>query len=143
MSIPPWTTVPAIVWVTHHVGFDPRVPTGATVLTADDARAWLDTADPCPAVRMLRARGATVASPPDAPREIRTLAKRLRARLAVCTTTVLADVADDLHAPVLAAALRRWSPGVALQFADLSSAAAGPSARLDDVARLLLALEHL
>ena len=44
---------------------------------------------------------------------------------------------------VLADALRRWPSGVALRFADLSSAAAGPSARLDDVARLLLALEHL
>jgi hypothetical protein len=143
MSIAPWTTVPAVVWLTHHEGFDPRVPSGATVLSADDAAAWLAAPAPCDAVRMLRARGATVATPPDAPAPIRTLARRLRARLAVSSTAALADVADDLGAPVLATALRRWPPGVAVTFADLASAAAGPPGRLDDVARLLLALEHL
>ncbi len=143
MSIPPWTKVPAIVWLTDRTGLDPRIPTGATVLLAHDARAWLDSVDPCPDVRMLRARGATVVTPPGASREIRTLATRLRARLSVCTTATLADVADDLHAPELAAALRCWPEGVELRFANLASAAAGPSARHHDVARLLLALEHL
>jgi hypothetical protein len=143
MSIPPWTTVPTVVWVTDHAGFDPRVPSGATVLTVDDAAAWLAAPEPCDAVRMLRARGATVTTPPDAPPEIRTLAKRLRARLSVCSPAVLGDVADDLGAPVLATVLRRWPPGVALTFANFSAAAVGQHGRLDDVARLLLALEHL
>jgi hypothetical protein len=143
MSIPPWTTAPALVWVTHHSAYDPRIPPGATVLSADEAEAWLASCEPCNAIRMLRARGATVASPPDAPRAIRTVAMRLRARLAVSSMSVLADVADDLGAPRVAVALRNWPQGAAVTFADLSSAAASPHGRLDDTARILLALEHL
>lgn len=143
MSVPPWTTTPSIVWVTEHAGFDPRVPAGATMISADDASAWLDATQPCEAIRMLRARGANVLAPPDAPREVRKLATRLRARLAVCSVDALADVADDLGAPQLASALRVWPTGTETTFANLSSAAAGPRGQLDDVARLLLALEHL
>ena len=142
MSIPPWTTAPAVVWITAHEGFDPRVPTGATVLGPADAEAWLD-GHHGGALEMLRARGATVVAAPDSPREVRKLATRLRARMAVCSVNALADVADDLAAHELAAVLRRWPKGLDTTFANLSSAAAGPFRRLDDVARLLLALEHL
>lgn len=143
MSVPPWTTTPSIVWVTDHPGFDPRVPAGATVISPEDAQAWLISSPPCDAILMLRARGANAIAPPDAPREVRKLATRLRARLAVCSVDALADVADDLGAVQLASALRLWPGGTATNFANLSSAAAGPRGQLDDVARLLLALEHL
>jgi hypothetical protein len=143
VSVPPWTTSPSIVWIADHPGFDPRVPIGATVISPEDAEAWLASSPPCDAIEMLRARGATAIAAPDAPREVRKLATRLRARLAVCSVDALAEVADDLGALQLASALRSWPAGTEVSLANLSSAAAGPRGQLDDVARLLLALEHL
>ena len=142
MTVPAWTRLPTTVWIADRARPDPRIPAGAVVLTPDEAIAWLDEPGRCPALAELRARGATAVTAKDAPKELRSLARRVRALLAVGDRGALATVAEELHAPRLAAALREWPSDAPTTFANLSTAAAGPE-RLDDTARILLALEHL
>lgn len=106
--IPVWAQRMPSIWLAAIGGVDPRMPTGAIVLSLDDARALAGGA-PLP-LEVARAwiQGADVEHPQDASAEVRTLAERLRQRLPDACRPLTAKVAADFGLPragaVLAAA---------------------------------------
>ena len=143
--IPLWVQRMPAIWIAAFAGTDPRMPTGAVVLTVDDARA-LAAGAPVP-IEVARAwiQGAEVEHPDDASADVRTLAHRLRLLLPEACRPVSAKVAADFGLPRIGAIVAA-TPGVPSlpQLAD-AVADTHPDGvpRLSQEARLLRALSGL
>lgn len=143
--IPVWVQRMPSIWIAAISGMDPRMPTGAVVLSLDDARA-LAAGAPLP-IEVARAwiQGADVEHPDDASAEVRTLAHRLRLLLPEACRPFTAKVAADFGLPRTGAVLAATPTVPTLPQLAEAVADTHPDGvpRLSQEARLLRALSGL
>ncbi len=143
--IPVWVQRMPSIWIDAIGGMDPRMPTGAVVVTRDDARALAAGASLPLDVARAWIQGADVEHPDDAAPDVRTLAHRLRLILPGACRPFTAKIAADFGLPRMGAVLAA-TPGVP-SLPQLAEAVADTHPdgvpRLSPEARLLRALGGL
>ncbi|MCR9160473.1 MAG: hypothetical protein ACE37F_27640 [Nannocystaceae bacterium] len=140
--IPLWVQRMPSIWIAAIAGTDPRMPTGAVVVTLPEARAIAAGTVLPIAVARAWVCGADVEHPEDASAEVCTLAHRLRLLLPEATRPFTAKIAADFGLPRLGAVVAA-SPDVP-PLSDLADAVSDTHPdgvpRLSREARLLRAL---